>query len=526
MTKEKSMKKLIICGMVLMTSLAFTSCDSFLDTLPDNRAEVNNETKITNLLVSAYPQSYPVVLWEMSSDNVMDNGSMYGVENKATEDAYLWKEITYTATDSPQSLWNHCYMSIAAANQALQAIEELGGGERLNPQKGEALMCRAFAHFILANTFCEAYNPNTADSKLGIPYATKLEDEVAPQYSRGTLAETYQNIEKDLQQALPLIDDNLYKVSKYHFNKKAAYAFAARFYLFYVQQDKSNYDKVITYANAVLGSDPTKMVRNYENELGMYDNPSNLADAYINAKTSANLMLQSIYSNWPTIYGPTIVNQRYGMAREICEGETLWAPGVWGSATNLFYESLNGMTQKLSFPKYGSYMEYTDKQNGVGYMHTVIDVFTAEETLLCRAEAEIMKGTAYYEQAAADLNVWVKAHAASPEKVSEYTWRQYVNYYTNLNYSSESTRTPKKKLNHPLFTLDSYQENFIHALLHIRRMECIHSGMRWLDVKRWGIEITHNREGQSSDQLTKNDLRRAIQLPLDVISSGLEANPR
>ena len=150
------MRNKIILGTILAASMAFTSCDNFLDTLPDNRAEVNNETKITNLLVSAYPQSHPVVVWEMSSDNVMDNGSMYGVENKSTEDAYLWKEITYTATDSPQSLWNSCYISIASANQALKAIEELGGGEALNPQKGEALMCRAYAHFLLANTFCEA----------------------------------------------------------------------------------------------------------------------------------------------------------------------------------------------------------------------------------------------------------------------------------------------------------------------------------------------------------------------------------
>lgn len=520
------MRNKIILGTILAASMAFTSCDNFLDTLPDNRAEVNNETKITNLLVSAYPQSHPVVVWEMSSDNVMDNGSMYGVENKSTEDAYLWKEITYTATDSPQSLWNSCYISIASANQALKAIEELGGGEALNPQKGEALMCRAYAHFLLANTFCEAYNPNTADSKLGIPYATKLEDEVAPEYTRGTLAETYANIEKDILEGLPLIDDNLYKVSKYHFNRKAANAFAARFYLFYVQQDKSNYDKVISYADAVLGSDATKMVRNYEEELGRYDNPGNLADAYINAKTPANLMLLSIYSNWPTIYGPTTINQRYGMSRELCEGETLWASGVWGKGSNLFYGSIYGLPQKLCFTKYGSYMEYTDKQNGVGYMHTVIDAFTAEETLLCRAEALIMKGQANYDAAASDLNIWVKAHAASPDKVKNYTWQQYVSYYSNIGYSSESVRTPKKKLAHPLFALDAYQENFMHALLHIRRMETIHGGLRWLDVKRWGIEITHNREGLASDILTKNDPRRAIQLPLDVISSGLEANPR
>ena len=46
---------------------------------------------------------------------------------------------------------------------------------------------------------------------------------------RGTVAEVYQNIAADLEEGLPLIDDNIYSRVKYHFNKKAAYAFAARF---------------------------------------------------------------------------------------------------------------------------------------------------------------------------------------------------------------------------------------------------------------------------------------------------------
>ena len=39
-------------------------------------------------------------------------------------------------------------------------------------------------------------------------------------------------------------------------------------------------------------------------------------------------------------------------------------------------------------------------------------------------------------------------------------------------------------------------------------------------------EIAHNRAGETPDILRKDDLRRAFQLPDDVISAGLEANPR
>jgi hypothetical protein len=60
----------------------------------------------------------------------------------------------------------------------------------------------------------------------------------------------------------------------------------------------------------------------------------------------------------------------------------------------------------------------------------------------------------------------------------------------------------------------------------LRRIETIHEGLRFQDIKRYGIEISHNREGLENDVLTLDDPRRAIQLPQDVISAGLEANPR
>ena len=61
----------------------------------------------------------------------------------------------------------------------------------------------------------------------------------------------------------------------------------------------------------------------------------------------------------------------------------------------------------------------------------------------------------------------------------------------------------------------------------------MHMGMRWFDVKRYGIEITRRTLSTTSiepineyDVLTVDDERRAIQIPRDVISAGLTPNPR
>lgn len=70
------------------------------------------------------------------------------------------------------------------------------------------------------------------------------------------------------------------------------------------------------------------------------------------------------------------------------------------------------------------------------------------------------------------------------------------------------------------------QESLIQCLLHLRRIETLHEGLRWYDIKRYGIEIAHNRDGLEDDVLLKDDPRRAIQIPQDVINAGLTANPR
>ena len=57
-------------------------------------------------------------------------------------------------------------------------------------------------------------------------------------------------------------------------------------------------------------------------------------------------------------------------------------------------------------------------------------------------------------------------------------------------------------------------------------------GWRLQDVKRYGMVIYRRTLSASStvvavkDSLTANDPRRAIQLPQDVITAGLPANPR
>ena len=70
------------------------------------------------------------------------------------------------------------------------------------------------------------------------------------------------------------------------------------------------------------------------------------------------------------------------------------------------------------------------------------------------------------------------------------------------------------------------QTSYIKAIAETRRRDFVHEGARWFDVKRYNIVVVHQNDGQASNTLTKDDKRRALQIPLHVSTSGLEKNPR
>lgn len=512
--------------------LALTSCNSFLDKMPDNRAEVDNEAKITSLLVSAYPTHSSDLLMEMGTDNVSDNGAVYGNAVNQQE-IYKWKPVTTEGNDDPKGVWQAYYKAIASANEALQAIDNMGNLSSLAPQKSEALLCRAFSMFQLANLFCMSYNPTTADKDLGLPYPTIPEVMVDVKYERGTMAQLYSKINEDIENALPNINDDIYSTPKYHFNKKAAYAFAAKFNLFYMK-----YAKVVEYATAVLGSNPLDLLRNYTAYLNL--GRDDIGNAFIDAANPANLLLLPAYSTAARVITGTGY-ARYKHNQSIASYETYWAAGPWGTKGSdadlnylYFATKMYGSTQSVAFPKLEEFFEYTDKAGSTGYAHIVDVPFTTDETLLCRAEAYIMQEK--YTEALADLNYWQKSHCRPALKngklLADVTLASLKTFYDALEYepviiTTDKERSIKKKLSPQGFTVATGdQENMIQCLLHFRRIETVFTGQRWCDIKRYGLEFCHLMDGEEPIVFKAGDLRGAVQLPSDVIAAGLPQNPR
>jgi len=505
--------------LLIFTFLAmfFTSCDAFLDTLPDNRILLDNEKKITQLLVSAYPGANYSVLAELSSDNFVDNNAILPVTLSSFErmhdEIYAWEEVTSsTQEDSPSYVWERCYAAIAAANHALEAIAELEASNPdldLSAQKGEALLCRAYGHFILVNIFCQAYKDETASLlDLGIPYITEPETVVIKTTPRGTVASVYGLIQKDIEEGIVLIFDQNYSIPKYHFNKKAAAAFAARFFLY-----KRDYQKVVDYATDALTTDATPLMRDWTVN---YDNITAISYDYINTNLACNFLIIPTSSVFARIFGT-----RYGHNGAAMYGSTYGSGPTWSGSLPCFNGKLYISGQQdygVFFPKSFEMFEYTDKVAGIGYAHIVRAEFTAEETLLCRAEALIYLNR--IPEAVADLQVWNKSHLA-PNDLTEAVIRSF--YVTSNTLFVKTLNTTQMSSG---FVVSAAQRPFVNCVLHFRRIETMFDGYRWFDIKRYGIEVEHAIGTTTVDKLTYNDERRAIQLPQEVISAGVEPNPR
>ncbi|MDR1273676.1 MAG: RagB/SusD family nutrient uptake outer membrane protein [Odoribacteraceae bacterium] len=520
------MKHKYLIALFALIGMGLTiSCEHFLDTLPDNRTEIDTDEKITSLLISGYDEHPGIVMMEMMSDNMDCRGTLANAYNRLQDEQFAWKDMLETGNDSPKSVWDGCYGAIAVANYILQAIEEKGNPARLNPQRGEALLIRAYHHFRLVNVFGLHYSKSHGEKDLGIPYMTEPETSVAPVYEREPVAEVYRKIEQDLEEGLPLIDDNLYTVPKYHFNLQAAHAFATRFYLYY-----GKYDKVVEHANAVLGNTPLNVLRRVV-DLAVYAGDYSLtANDYVLPKHEANLLLVPVYSYAASIFRNTSSGKKYMYSQYLSLTEISRSNGPWGTyATGMFYHQTSTYSNYGGYacmPKYPALFQYTDRVAGVGYTRTVQVAFSADETLLCRAEAYILLGE--YDKATADLALWMSNHTSSTVTLT----RELINdYYSALSYYEWDNPTVKKALHPETPIVSAEQENFLHCLLHFRRIETLFDGLRWFDVKRFGIviqrrEIDANNHVTLLDELPLDDPRRAVQLPDPVIKAGMTPNPR
>ncbi len=470
-------------------------CDNFLDENPDNRVELNNLEKAAQLLTNAYSSSsYSFTEW--MSDNV---GYTIGTQKAPEHDqAFSWGEFTGISQDTPSHFWTSTYDAIAHANEVLAAIDALPGDKGLkNAIKAEALLTRAYGHFMLVNLFARHYQQSTAGNDPGIPYVEEPETVFIKTYERDSIEEVYEKIEDDLLDGLALVNDSFYANSgKYHFKRNAALAFASRFYLF-----KGDINNCLKYSNQLLGADPAIYVKNIPALLAQRINTEDYVRLYHSPGDDSNLLLVRQVSNfhlpyvghWPTrnMYGALYENNPFDLVDE--RQDPAWVAGENG----------------LAATKYEFLFERSSLTSNVGYHYTIFLAFRGEEVLLNRAECLIAQNN--IPGALSDLLVLARRRYRPSQ---------------SLNLNNVVPQGLQNGLR-AYYGSTNDQANAFRFLMDERRKEFMHEGLRWFDIRRFGAEVVHTFPDGRSITLTADDKRKVLQIPKAAIDvGGLEPNPR
>ncbi len=485
-------KNIILSFGIIFCLSILTGCNKYLDENPDNRTDINTVQKVAQLTATAYPSYDYLAIAEAASDNSEDKGPGVGSVNALLTNYYTWQDMPGGGTNSADNYWNGCYEAIAAANQALESIENNNFGNEVLPYKGEALVCRAYAHHMLSIFFATPYKKGGDNSAPGIPYVTKPEKVLLANYSRGTVQETYDKIEKDLEEGIKLLSPTAYSVPKYHFTPTAAHAFASRFYLF-----KGDYQKVIEHVNAMYPAGDfvnnlrpiTTTIRNWsisEFNLG-----------FTKTDVKATLLMSSCYSNYQRIY----TTPRYGFGSKLV---------LMFDNPNVTGKRLNNQVFNYGIPNYTTYkwkeyFYYTTASTGYPYLPVIL--LTSDEALLNRAEA-------YAELGQNDLAL---------KDINDF-------YSVRLQYYSPTSDAVTLAKIRAYYSMDDPREGIIQTILDAKKAEFLQEGIRWLDIARRGLTVRKNLYNpigiEDFIELKPDDPRRLFQLPVEVELAGIEKNPR
>ncbi|MDE7096903.1 MAG: RagB/SusD family nutrient uptake outer membrane protein, partial [Muribaculaceae bacterium] len=361
---------------------------------------------------------------------------------------------------------------------------------------------------------------------------------VKPYYQRGTLKETYDNIRTDLETALPLIDNSIYEIPKYHFNKAAAEAYAARFYLY-----TREYDKCLEHCNNAFGGadvDPSSFMNTYfQNTSNFYE----LADhGKFNQGTdkARNFLLIPTYSIALRRFGGRYAVIRDALNSTLHSSSPSWKEyvltlkgGKGGSFT--MHPCFMGCMYFSGKSEYGSFyvgniseqFEYTNKIAGIGYCHVTRSEFTSEEVLLTRAEAKLFLGD--INGAVADLSIWEKSRrdCMGTETLGDYFEDLTIDNIREFYVDSDPGYGIAKTINIDMicpsqWTLGGGEPTAVlQCIQHFRRIEMIHTGMRWFDIKRLGLEFDRKIGKDGKDHLGIFDERKAVQIPAEIVAAGI-----
>lgn len=457
-------------------------CSNFLDQAPDDRVDIRTLEQAEQVVTGAY-NDFGFRSLDVCTDNYT---RVTGVSNSYSiiEDLYTWSRDfrDQEHQDCPSTYWEMSYGTIATVNHALEELEQIDvqPDEKAYADaiRGEALLIRSYQHFMLVNVFAKHYNKTTAAEDLGVPYVKTVEKQMVQHYERNTIEEVYEEAEKDLLEAIRLLEANpqYFKKNKYHFTFATMYLYASRFYTWRNRNGKDVEDAIKYADKSIAAFGGMQVMRDWIEYGTDYNGQTDITQAEVG-------MVQEC-DTWT-------------VGAALCYSMTISVRDKYFKK-NPFGFSDYRIVQNYSYPGdmfVPAFYFVIDYQT----MKTATDIFPLAEAMLNAAEGYTRQGL--YNNAL--------------------TYLHELGKHVYKDYNPEIVHVENLK---SLYNTTSGTDAMIQYILFERRIQFLCKGMRWFDIRRYNLEVEHVLTNGEVVRLSEVAPERCFQIPRYAIQSGMQPN--
>ncbi|MGV3765010.1 MAG: RagB/SusD family nutrient uptake outer membrane protein [Chitinophagaceae bacterium] len=317
---------------IILFTTGICSCEKYLDAKPDKKLSTPQTIGDIELLLNNYPMFSSVRAGvNIPTDEYFVSDANYPNLNELNEKAYVWHPEAQNDAD-----WNSTYSINLSANTILESIDKIAepNAPRAKIARASALFFRAYHLYTAAQLFCPTYDKATANTELGIPL--RLSADINIPSTRATVAETYDQLIKDLKAAVPHLPET--PLLKTNPSRPAAYAMLARVYMMmddyeiaamYADSCLQIYNTLLDFAT--ISSSLSYPFPRFNDEVIFHAHITNTGFA-INANEAIALIDTSLYS----LYEPGDLRKNLYFRKNTGNNYYSFRGNYFGTSTSLF----------------------------------------------------------------------------------------------------------------------------------------------------------------------------------------------
>lgn len=271
----------ILFSLCIMCTVLF-SCKEYLDAKPNKTLAIPDNLPSLQALMDDYPRinnKAPGTGESSTDDYYITDADYNALPSEDDARVYTWQN-SYLFAGEPND-WQFAFTGVYYANtifEQLAKIERNGlNANEWDNIKGQAHFTKGFFELQGAWLWCQAYQPATAATDLGLPI--KESTDFNKRSVRSNLADTYRDILFHLKKSIPLLPTRQIHVMRP--SRPAAYGMVARALL-----SMRDYKEARLYADSALALNSTLM--NFNN--------LKAATAYPIIKFNEEVLLDGIFS--------------------------------------------------------------------------------------------------------------------------------------------------------------------------------------------------------------------------------------